>query len=134
MDVGGAGLDRLAQDGVDQADDRCIVFLLQQIAGFGGEFGQAGQVEFGAKPLGHLPHFGGVALVGQGQFLLEGFRLQPVQRQHAAGEALGFLHGGQAGTTTHLQLGLAERLAQQHAMAFGEGERQRAQRRLCRGR
>ena len=58
MDVRGVLFDRLAEDGVDQTDDRRVVFLLQQVFGFLHLFGQAGQVHVGTQALDHL-HRGG---------------------------------------------------------------------------
>lgn len=99
-------LDRLTEDGVDQADDRCVILLPSSIAGIRGvslaRLARSRVRHRGPRPSAALR---GAALVGQGQFLLEGLGFQPVQRQHAAGEALGLLHGGQAGAATHPQLG-----------------------------
>ena len=126
VDVRGVLFDRLAEDGVDQADDRRVVFLLQQVFGFLHLFGQAGQVHVRTQALDHLHGGGRVVLVGVAQGLLEGRRIQPIAGQTAADKALCLVQGIQAGTAARLQAQAVE----QHAMALGKGERQAPRRRL----
>ncbi|OWK38748.1 Type II secretion system protein D precursor [Pseudomonas oleovorans subsp. oleovorans] len=80
MNVGGVFLDRFTQDGVDQADDRRIVLLLQQVFGFRHLIGQRGQIETAADVLGQL-HGSGIVLIGRTQHLGELRRTQHLQRQ-----------------------------------------------------
>ncbi len=53
MDIRGVLGNRLAEDRVDQTNDRRVVLLLQQVLGFLDLVGQAGQVEVVAQPLDH---------------------------------------------------------------------------------
>ena len=65
-------------------------------------------------------------LVGRAQGLFEVAGRQPLAGQYLPGEALGFLQGVEAGVMPGLQAAAVE----QHAVAFGKGERQAAQRLL----
>ncbi|MNP16473.1 hypothetical protein D3C76_1088660 [compost metagenome] len=126
MDVRGVLLDRLAEDGVDQADDRRVVLLFQQVLGFRDLLGQGGEIQAAAQILGQLHGGGRIMLVSLGEGLLEGIGAQGPQRQAAPGEAprLGQRHQLDAGTVG--QAGL-QAIQQQYAMPLGEAEGQATQ-------
>ena len=52
VDVRGVLADRLAEDRVDQANDRRVVLLLHQVLGFRDLVGQRGEVQAAAEVLG----------------------------------------------------------------------------------
>ncbi|MNQ95503.1 hypothetical protein D3C85_1110640 [compost metagenome] len=124
MDVGRLFLDRLAQHGVDEADDGGVVVGVQQILALGQLFGQGEEVHLVAEILHQLARLGGVALVMGRQQRLE---LVMTKLLH---------HEGAPHHPTHLQQGLRRHplateqhrgtlaLGQDHPEVAGEGKRQ----------
>ena len=125
MDVRSAALDRLGQDGVDQADDRGIILLLHQVLGFGNRFRQAGQVHVLADALNHLHGFFGIVLVGAGQRLIKRVGLHFPDARTATTQPRGLGNGPCRGTGAHQKLQFTLIVRGQHnAIASGKTEGQ----------
>ncbi len=69
MNVRGAGFDRFGKNGIDQTNDRRIVFLLQQVLCFRDGIRERCEIHVIANAFDHLHGFGGIVLVGR----VEGF-------------------------------------------------------------
>ncbi|MOA26173.1 hypothetical protein D3C78_1469470 [compost metagenome] len=117
--------DGLAEQGIDQPDDRRIALLLQQVGGLRHLVGQAEQVQFLVQALGDL--FGGaLALaIDAGQARGERRRLQHQDRQISTAQTLHFGHGGQGCIAAHDQAQGRPLAFQQHPQAPGETKGQR---------
>ncbi len=127
VNVGGVLLDRFAENRVDQADDRRVVLLFQQVLGFRHLIGQRRQIETAADVLGQL-HGCGVMLIGRPQCLGELAGAHRLQRQAAPGETLRLGQCHRVAVEAIAQAGAAVMHDEHHAMALGEAERQAAQR------
>ena len=124
VDVRGVLADRLAEDRVDQANDRRVVLLLHQVLGFRDLVGQRGEVQAAAEVLGELHGRRGVVLVGGRQGLVEGVLAERPERQAAAGEALRLGDRRQLHLRPAGQPVLLLQAQEQQALALGEAERQ----------
>ncbi len=124
MDVGRVLPDRLAQQRIDQADDRRVVLLLQQVLGLLDMVGQAVQIHVLAQPFDHQHGVGRVVLIGVAQRLVERLRRQPLHGQGATGHALRFLQRRQRRAFTGTQPQAAFAIAQENPVASGESEGQ----------
>src|SRR5690606_5191750 len=82
------------------------------------------------QPLDHLHGGRGVMLVGNGQGLLERLGSQPVERKQTTGKTLRLLQRAPLSALPGSQAQLSTLLAQQYAMAPGEGKRQPPERGL----
>ena len=79
--------DRFREKRIDEADDRRVVLLLQQVADFGHGFGQARQVHVVAEILDHLLRFRRVPRVDLGEETLEFVVGNGAHGEPAAGES-----------------------------------------------
>ena len=87
VDVGSALANRLGKQRVDEADDRCVVFLFQQIFGFRDGIGQAGQVHLFPEVFDHLAGLGRITRVGVREDLFEFAGVHVTQGEFALGQA-----------------------------------------------
>ena len=125
MDVGGVLLDRLEQERVDQADDRRIVALVEQIVHHRGAVGERGEIVMVGRGLRGLR--GGVA-VGLRQRRIEGGVAEHLEAEAGSGQPL---HLDERGHRRARAMGADQAVAiaaQDHAMPPREavGQRRRA--------
>ena len=94
VDVGSVLPDRLGEQRVDEADDRRVVLLLEEVLGLGDRLREAREIEIVAEAFDHLPGLDRVAGVELRETPLETFGADDLERQAASGEAA---HLGQRG-------------------------------------
>jgi len=127
VDVGRLFFYRLAQHGVDEADDGGVVVGVQQVFTLGQLFGQREEVHLVAEILHQLACLGGVALIVGHQQLFEGFAVHLLHREGAARHPPHF----QQGLRRHALAAEQHRgplpLGQDHPEVAGEGKRQLGQ-------
>ena len=76
-----------ASSALIRPNDRRVVFLIEQIFGFGHGIGEAREVELVAHVFDHLPRLRGIARVGRRQDRFEFLVGDMAQRDRRAGEA-----------------------------------------------
>ncbi len=123
MDIRGALLNGLGEQGIDETNNGGIVLALQQILGFGQGVGEAIEIEVAIEPLHGLHGLAGALFVVLLQAALEGLGIHPLQGQGAAQVAAHLDQGLglQAGSAEDQGMAVVKTI-QQHLMAFGEGE------------
>ncbi|MNH00994.1 hypothetical protein D3C79_602030 [compost metagenome] len=129
VDVGRLLLDRLAQHGVDEADDGGIVIGVEQILALGQLLRQGEEVHLVAEILHQLACLGGVTLVVGRQQIFEFVAAQLLHREVASRHAPHLQQGLRRDALTTEQQGGALPLGQDHPEVAGEGKRQLGQRR-----
>ena len=82
--------DSLGEHGVNQADNRRVVFAIQQVVGVRQLFGKGVQIQLVADIRHHAPGLGGVALIAQHQQLFERLRFQSLEAERHPGHPAGF--------------------------------------------
>ncbi len=87
VDIGGVFANRFGEQRIDQADDRCVVFLVEQIFRFRHRIGEARKIEFVAHVLDHLPRLRRVARIRCRQNRFELFVRDLTQRNRRAGKS-----------------------------------------------
>ncbi|MCY1188053.1 hypothetical protein D9M73_291070 [compost metagenome] len=95
MDIRGPRSHRLAEQSVEQANDRRVVLLLKQVAGLRQGFGQPRQVDFLVKALDHRLRGILAWAVALGQALGKVGVAHATQRPGTAHSPAGLSHGGQ---------------------------------------
>ena len=125
VDIRGAAADRLGQQRVDQADDRCIVLTLEQVLWFPDFTRDVGQCEVFLNVADDRSRLQCATLVGVRQQRVEAFFGEAFERKRPVGQTA---HLGQAGECRvgAMQRGQASICPglQQHPVALGEGERE----------
>ncbi|MNC44144.1 hypothetical protein D3C75_930400 [compost metagenome] len=127
VDVGRLFLDRLAQHGVDEADDGGVVVGVQQILALGQLFGQGEEVHLVAEILHQLARLGGVALIVGHQERLELVMTKLLHREGAARHSAHLQQGLRCHPLTAEQHGGALAFGQDHPEVAGEGKWQLGQ-------
>ena len=90
MNIRGVFLDRLGQQGIDEADDRRIILTFQQVFRLGKLLGDAEQVHALAEITHHLHGFAGILLIGDRQQVLEVLVIDELQTERLLHEAAQF--------------------------------------------
>ena len=127
VDVGRLFLDRLAQHGVDEADDRGIVIGVEQVLALGQLFGQGEEVHLVAEILHLLARLGGVALIVGHQQLFECVAVHLLDGKAAPRHPPHLQQGLGSDPLTAEQHGRPLPLGQDHPEVAGEGKRQLGQ-------
>ncbi|MCY1421785.1 hypothetical protein D9M71_374490 [compost metagenome] len=124
VDVRGPGPHRLAEQGIEQADDRRVVLLLQQVARLRQGFSQLRQVDFLVQALNNRLRGILARAIATGQALGEVGIADTAQVPGTAHHTAGLGHGGQRSAFSHQQGRLSRLAVEQDAVTSGKAERQ----------
>ena len=122
MNIRGFLFDGLGEHGVNQADNRRVVFAVQQVVGVRQLFGKGIQIQLVADIGHHAPGLGGVALIAQHQQLFERLFFQPFEAERHRSDPAGFQQRLRRGSGEAENLAAFAAAQEHHAVRAGVAE------------